>query len=130
MILYYFPFFTLVYFGTLAVGKKSYLLARLANSAFQMTWLYEFSVIFPGISAWNLGLLFFTGHLPAFFVKHLSGIGRAIVLVTSLLGGLLGGLLISFYSGSEAIILLTLGHFVFYAVLRPLDRRLKLDIVN
>lgn len=111
--------------------KESRVYGRLSNSIFQVTWFYaagyvmHFNVVY-------MALIFAIGHIPIYFVKHLNMLSKSIVMVLAVLGGILMAGIVSLFSGWILVgqTIAVLIHFYFYFLLRPIDSRYHLRIIN
>ncbi|HRI05682.1 MAG TPA: hypothetical protein PLV59_01925 [Candidatus Dojkabacteria bacterium] len=103
--------------------------ARFSNSLFQMLWVYALSVVIT-TDLLHLALLFFVGHIPIFLLPHLSNKGRLFIFVSSFAGGIIFALIYHSFDFLPAIVVNSLIHTLFYAILRPYDRKLHMNIIN
>lgn len=115
----------------LDLKKESRIYGRLSNSIFQVTWFYavghvlHFNIVY-------MAVIFAVGHIPIYFAKHLNTLSKSIVVVFAVLGGILMAGIVSLFSGTILVgqTIAILIHFYFYFLLRPIDSRYHLRIIN
>jgi hypothetical protein len=108
---------------------KNIYFGRISNSTFQILWLYSV------ISVLNTGLIysvliFWVGHFPIYLLDHIKLPGKILLTLFSGIGGLLLVLVLQNTPLPWNIFIAVSIHFSFYILLRPLDSKYRLGIIN
>jgi hypothetical protein len=105
-------------------------LGRLSNSIFQVSWFFSIYTIVSGNLLLSISIFTF-GHLPLFFVKHLRSIfAKLLILIASFAGAEIFALLLLTFAFPVNFLLMILIHYCFYVLLRPVDSKYHLNIIN
>lgn len=109
------------------IKKKT--LGRLSNSLFQISWLFSvFSIVSNNL--FLLVLIFPTGHIPIFLAKHLKLYSKLLIILFSVIGGLFFSLYFVALTFPLNLVVSTAAHYFFYHILRPIDQKYHLNIIN
>ena len=106
----------------LSVLIKNRQIGRIINSFSQMTWVYCLYRI-VGKDVLLIGTIFFVGHIPILILRKLKQTTRLIILIGSLFGGILFGLVINYFPDIVSFFLIGFIHYSFYTLIRPLDTK-------
>lgn len=111
--------------------RESLIYGRLSNSIFQVTWFHavghvlQFNVVY-------MALIFAVGHIPIYLVKHLNTLSKSMVMILAVFGGIFLANIVGLFPERILVgpIMAVLIHFYFYFLLRPIDSRYHLRIIN
>jgi len=129
---FYFLFWILLLFivGALVVYLyPNRYLGRLSNALFQIIWLYVITVL-GNFNILMVGILFLIGHLPIIFVTHLKVTAKVLILVTSLFLGLIYATFFTYIFSPLHLLICIIFHVLVYEIVRPIDKKFKLNIIN
>jgi len=107
---------------------KNKIFARLANSVFQVTWIYFIANFLENKSL--IIVLFVLAHLPILLVKHLVMFSKLSILILSVFYGIVLMLLFTNFDFPTNILMGIAIHFLGYLLFRPIDQRFKFKIIN